>query len=99
MLHWGGRILRDADIAPARQSRGFAFESPAGLTPEEFPAFGGMRYHEPCLKVTFADGVRDLDLVFLRDKIENNPLDRVTPASGRFCAAPRRAPHVGRNME
>ena len=31
------------------------------LTDEEYPAFGGMRYKEHCLKVNFADGTRDIE--------------------------------------
>jgi alpha-galactosidase len=32
----------------------------------EYPAWGGMYYHEPCLKAQFEDGVRDVRLVYER---------------------------------
>ena len=31
---------------------------------EEYPAYAGTKYTEPCLKTTFADGVRDTVLRF-----------------------------------
>jgi alpha-galactosidase len=40
------------------------FNSPAQITPEEFPGYEDLKYTEPCLKVTFADGVRDVVLRF-----------------------------------
>ncbi len=61
-VHWGGRLLRTQDLQPARASTAFAFETRESLTPEEYPGWGGMRFAEPCLKVTFDDGVRDLVL-------------------------------------
>ncbi|HZC84017.1 MAG TPA: glycoside hydrolase family 36 N-terminal domain-containing protein, partial [Rubrobacter sp.] len=43
----------------------FPFEPPEGLTPgHEYPAWGGMYYHEPCLKATFSDHVRDVRLIY-----------------------------------
>ena len=60
-LYWGKKITRDQDFAPAHTTeKAYPFESPEGMTNEEFPGWGGMRYTEPCLKVSLADGVRDL---------------------------------------
>jgi alpha-galactosidase len=43
----------------------FPFEPLEGPAPRhEYPAWGGMYYHEPCLKGTFSDGVRDTRLVY-----------------------------------
>lgn len=63
--HWGAR-LSAASVPPAAESMGWAsFNGPAQLLPEEYPAWGsGLSYVEPCLKATFADGVRALDLRF-----------------------------------
>lgn len=36
---------------------------------EEYPAYAGAKYIEPCLKASFADGVRDVVLVFERAEI------------------------------
>ena len=61
-LYWGARIERDADFGSARPlAEHTSFDPGEG---EEYPGWGGMRYSEPCLKVTFAGGVRDLVLKY-----------------------------------
>ncbi len=63
--YWGPRLPCLADYPPAPDPAFSAsFESPAQRTPEEYPGHGGLKYIEPCLTVTFADGVRDLALQF-----------------------------------
>jgi alpha-galactosidase len=63
--YWGPRLPRPEDYPPASDSAGWAsFSGPGHLIREEYPAYGGMKFTEPCLKVTFADGVRDLVLRF-----------------------------------
>ena len=62
---WGPRLPNAQDYPPPPESLGWAsFNNPAQVLPEEFPAYGGMCYQEPCLKITFADGVRDVVLCF-----------------------------------
>ncbi|HVN81235.1 MAG TPA: alpha-galactosidase [Terriglobia bacterium] len=73
-IYWGKRIRRDQDFTAARTSEGYAFESPESMTTEEYLAWGGMRYDEPCLKVTLADGVRDLVLKYVSQEIKDNTL-------------------------
>lgn len=73
-VYWGKRLLRDQDLTPAQSSAAFAFESREGMTPEEYPGWGGMRYNEPCLKATFADGVRDLVLKYISHEVRGNEL-------------------------
>jgi alpha-galactosidase len=41
------------------------FNSPAQLTPEEYPGYEDIKFIDPCLKVAFADGVRDVVLRFV----------------------------------
>ena len=41
----------------------FAFNR-AQLTPEEYPGYEDIKFTDPCLKVAFADGVRDVVLRF-----------------------------------
>jgi len=41
---------------------------------EEYPGWGGMRYTEPCLKVSFADGVRDLVLKYVSHEVKGDTL-------------------------
>ena len=61
--YWGIRLPYLEDYPSATNPGGWAsFNGPAHLTPEEYPAYGGLSYIDPCLKVTFADGVRDLVL-------------------------------------
>src|SRR4051794_37148508 len=55
-VYWGKRVAADNDFAPAHTAEPYSFETREGRTPEEYPAWGGMRYAEPCLKVTFAEG-------------------------------------------
>ncbi|HEY1015411.1 MAG TPA: alpha-galactosidase [Herpetosiphonaceae bacterium] len=63
--YWGARLPYPADYPPPRDSDGWAsFNGPGQTLPEEVPAYGGTKYVEPCLKATFADGVRDLALRF-----------------------------------
>src|SRR5690349_211985 len=63
--YWGARLPAADDYPPPPISSGWAsFNGAAQLDPEEYPAYGGIKYIEPCLKVTFADGVRDLLLRF-----------------------------------
>jgi alpha-galactosidase len=74
-LYWGKKITRDQDFAPARTLEAYAFESPEGMTNEEYPGWGGMRYTEPCLKVTLADGVRDLVLKYVSHQLKGDTLE------------------------
>ena len=56
-VHWGGRVTSFDDFAAIPASNGLSsFESPEDMTPEEFPAFGGLRFVEPCLKATLSNG-------------------------------------------
>jgi alpha-galactosidase len=63
--YWGPRLPYAEDYPPPPDSPGWAsFNGPGQLVPEEYPAHGGVKYVEPCLRVSFADGVRDLALRF-----------------------------------
>ncbi len=69
-IYWGGKVGRAADFGPAHTVPNHAsFESREGMSPEEYPGWGGMQYAEPCLKVTFGDGVRDLALRYVSHEI------------------------------
>ncbi len=61
--YWGPRLPYLEDYAAAANPEGWAsFNGPAQLTLEEYPGYGGLSYIDPGLKVTFADGVRDVVL-------------------------------------
>ncbi len=64
-LYWGDRLPRDTDYPlPALPSRAFPFESPRSMVYEEYPGWGGIRFSEPCLKVSYPDGVRAAILTY-----------------------------------
>jgi alpha-galactosidase len=74
-VYWGKRLGRDQDLISISRQEDFAFESVEGLSTEEYPGWGGMRYSEPCLKVTRADGVRDLVLRYISHRIQGDSLE------------------------
>jgi alpha-galactosidase len=63
--YWGARLPYAEDYPAAVDANDWAsFSGSAHLSAEEYPGYGGTKYIEPCLKVTFADGVRDVVLRF-----------------------------------
>jgi alpha-galactosidase len=63
--YWGARLPRLADYPPSLSSFGWSsFNGPGQVIPEEYPSLAGLKYVEPGLVVTFADGTRDAVLVF-----------------------------------
>jgi alpha-galactosidase len=63
-VYWGPRLVFDTDYRVAVASGERVWERPAGISREEFPAWGDVKYTEPCLKATFADGTRAVVLQF-----------------------------------
>lgn len=64
-VYWGRKLSSNNEYPNPPESDGWAsFDGPAQLLPEEFPVYGGRFYQEPCIKATFADGVRDIVLNF-----------------------------------
>jgi alpha-galactosidase len=75
-LYWGGPLWRVEDIPAASQLKDISsFDPHQMLENEEFPGWGGPRYYEPALKITRADGNRDLLLRFVSHRIRGNDLD------------------------
>jgi alpha-galactosidase len=73
--YWGARLPYAEDYPPPPDSEGWASFNGAGqVLAEEFPAYAGLKYIEPCLKVMFADGVRDVVLHFARAVVEGDEL-------------------------
>ena len=63
--YWGRRLPSPGDYpAPPNPSIWASFNHPAQLTPEEYPGYEGHKFTDPCVKVSFADGVRDVVLRF-----------------------------------
>lgn len=74
-IYWGKKLSRLDGVAAAHTARAASsFESPEGMTAEEYPGWGGMRYAEPCLKVALADGTRDLVLKYVSHEIRGDAL-------------------------
>ncbi len=66
-LYWGGRLGAHDSIPAAHSLPEMAsFDSPSTTTPQEYAAWGAGLFTEPALKVSFADGNRDLVLHFVR---------------------------------
>jgi alpha-galactosidase len=72
-LYWGGRLSAHDTIAAAHSFPEMAsFDSPYTTTPQEYAGWGAGLFTEPALKVSFADGNRDLVLHFVR-AAQNSP--------------------------
>src|SRR5258705_4414116 len=66
-LYWGGRIGPQDSVPPAHSLPEWSsFDSPATTTPQEYAGWGTGLFTEPALKVSFADGNRDLVLHFVK---------------------------------
>src|SRR6059036_397743 len=66
-LYWGGRLGPQDKIPPAHSFKEWAsFDSSYTNTPQEYGGWGAGLFTEPALKVTFADGNRDLVLHFVK---------------------------------
>jgi alpha-galactosidase len=62
-LYWGGRLATTDRVPQAVPVRGWAsFDSSYTTTPQEYAGWGAGLFVEPALKVSFADGNRDLVL-------------------------------------
>nr|WP_084080335.1 alpha-galactosidase [Edaphobacter aggregans] len=72
-LYWGGRLQESDGFVAAKAGHGVAsFEAPANATQQEFSGWGEGLYSEPALKVSFADGNRDLVLHYVSHEVERD---------------------------
>jgi alpha-galactosidase len=62
--YWGERLPYESDYQFRDVERIGAPETRNDAVNNEYPAWGGPMFSEPCLKVCFADGVRDLSLEY-----------------------------------
>ncbi len=75
-LYWGGPLWRLEDVPPAKMQHDLSsFDPHEELENEEFPGWGGKRYYEPALRVTRADGNRDLVLHYVTHAVHGDQLD------------------------
>src|SRR5579864_8693423 len=74
-LYWGKRLSAQ-DFSSAHSSPEWAsFDLSTTTTPQEYPGWGAGLYVEPALKVTFANGNRDVVLYYVDQKLEANHLE------------------------
>jgi alpha-galactosidase len=72
-LYWGGRLgASDRFSAATPMREASSFDPSYTTTPQEYAGWGAGLFVEPALKITFADGNRDLVLHYERhEKVEN----------------------------
>jgi alpha-galactosidase len=74
-LYWGEKIESSQDLWPAHsRPEAASFNSSDTMTNLEYPGWGGMYYNETALKVTLADGDRDLVLKYVSYEIDGDTL-------------------------
>lgn len=75
-LYWGAPLWRIDDLNGAGPVRDrSSFDPRQMMEDEEFPGWGGPRFYEPALKVSRADGVRDLVLKYASHRQRGEELD------------------------
>lgn len=75
-LFWAGPLQRVEDFAAPAAIRDISSFDPAETVErEEYAGWGGKRFFEPALKLTAANGNRDLVLVYKTHAIDSNKLD------------------------
>lgn len=70
----GDRFDEDKLVVGSYVLQEIPFDSPGNLVPQEYPTGAGTEYLEPCLKLVFADGVRDVRLQFERAELADPDL-------------------------
>lgn len=77
-LYWGGRLGPNDRFPPAQSYPEWAsFDSSYSTTPQEYVGWGAGLFTEPALKVSFADGNRDLVLHFVRITVNSQQSQEV----------------------
>jgi alpha-galactosidase len=74
-LYWGRQLAAGDKLSTAHTLPEIAsFDGPSTVTQGEYEGWGGQLYPEPALKVTFADGNRDLVLHYVSHTIQSDAL-------------------------
>jgi len=76
-VYWGRRLPDRAPLAAPELSGLSGFDVAANVVPQEYAGQGGGLYAEPALKVTYADGNRDLVLYYRSHEVRGDEV-RVT---------------------
>jgi len=65
-IYWGGKLgAGDTIVAPKADREAASFDSSYNTTPQEYVGWGAGLFQEAALKITFADGNRDLVLHYV----------------------------------
>ncbi len=73
--YFGGPLPQDSDYPTPEDFPVYVpFSGLDENSGEEYPAWGGLRYVEPCLKISFADGARDVVLKYQDSIISQDEL-------------------------
>lgn len=84
-LYWGGRLGANDSLPQATpMPEAASFDSSYTTTPEEYAGWGAGLFVEPALKVTFADGTRDLVLHYDSYKLTSNGVDIILKDIKRY---------------
>jgi alpha-galactosidase len=74
-LYWDGPLWRMADVPAAKTEEDISsFDPHEMLENEEFAGWGGKRFYETALKITRADGDRDLVLHYQSQRVDGDKL-------------------------
>src|SRR5579871_2052970 len=77
-IYWGGKLAASDHFPPPIPMREWSsFDPSYSTTPQEYVGWGAGLFVEPALKITFADGNRDLVLHYQSNKSTENGLDVV----------------------
>ena len=77
-LYWGAPLWKISDIPAAKRAGGgSSFDPNRMFENEEYPGWGGPRFYETALKISRADGDRDLVLHYQSHKQDGDNLDIV----------------------
>jgi alpha-galactosidase len=71
-VYWGPRLPQESDYQVTVATGRRHWERPTGISREEFPAWGDVRYNEPALKATFADRTRAVILRYSGSEIRED---------------------------
>lgn len=63
-MYWGLSLAFETDYGEPACYGDWVHEREEGLSQEEFPAWGDLKFLEPCLKASFSDGVRAVVLAY-----------------------------------
>jgi alpha-galactosidase len=71
-VYWGPKLAVSDKLEAVAPSDLYGMDPSSSITPQEYPAWGGVIYTEPALKLAYPDGVRDVVLKFVSGHAEGD---------------------------